>query len=110
MLYFYVMYEIYCPFKDFLYLFVFVIETNANNGVFKFRTWKTMKTYSKCTVSLNLVAVSVVDWARLGGVNISLDLNTGHCPGHLDTSLLAKILASGGLQEYSGDTLASSEQ
>ena len=46
-----------------------------------------MKTYSKCTVSLNLVAVSVVDWARLGGVNISLDLNTGHCPGHLDTSL-----------------------
>ena len=87
MLYFYVMYEIYCPFKDFLYLFVFVIKTNANNGVFKFRTWKTMKTYSKCTVSLNLVAVSVVDWARLGGVNISLDLNTGHCPGHLDTSL-----------------------
>ena len=81
------MYEIYCQFKDFLYLFVFVIETNANNGVFKFRTWKTMKTYSKCTVSLNLVAVSVVDWARLGGVNISLDLNTGHCPGHLDTSL-----------------------
>ena len=87
MLYFYVMYEIYCQFKDFLYLFVFVIETNANNGVFKFRTWKTMKTYPKCTVSMNLVAVSVVDWARLGGVNISLDLNTGHCPGHLDTSL-----------------------
>ena len=87
MLYFYVMYEIYCPFKDFLYLFVFVIKTNANNGVFKFRTWKTMKTYSKCTVSMNLVAVSVVEWARLGGVNISLDLNTGHCPGHLDTSL-----------------------
>ena len=87
MLYFYVMYEIYCPFKDFLYLFVFVIETNANNGVFKFRTWKTMKTYPKCTVSMNLVAVSVVEWARLGEVNISLDLNTGHCPGHLDTSL-----------------------
>ena len=87
MLYFYVMYEIYCPFKDFLYLFVFVIKTNANNGVFKFRTWKTMKTYPKCTVSMNLVAVSVVEWARLGEVNISLDLNTGHCPGHLDTSL-----------------------
>ena len=84
MLYFYVMYEIYCPFKDFLYLFVFVIKTNANNGVFKFRTWKTMKTYSKCTVSLNLVAVSVVEWARLSEYFIRSEHRTlSRTSGHI---------------------------